>query len=81
MKAPRLKSAGSRLLALEARAALLESAVRSIQRNGATVTMTATTTRVQAPARRQLKGFRGFLWAVLADVLRERAEVVMAGVP
>ena len=80
LKAPRLKSAGSRLLAFEAREALLDSAVRSIQRNGAIVTTTAMATRVQAPTRRQLTGFLG-AGAEVAGLLREGAEVVMAGVP
>src|SRR4029453_6312632 len=87
LKAPQLKSAGKRFPALEANALLLDSAVRSIQRNGAIVTATATPTSTQAPTRRQLVGFfgdeavRGEFW--LGAVLRGRSlsgrvEVVMA---
>ena len=52
-----MKSAGSRLPELEASEWLLDRAVRSIQRNGKTVTATARAMRAHAPMRRQLTGF------------------------
>src|SRR5690349_10808443 len=58
LKAPKVNSAGRRLLALVASALLVDSAVRSTQRKGRTETAMARISRAQAPARRGLNGRR-----------------------
>src|SRR3954447_14099063 len=56
--APKVKSAGSRLADWDARAELVDRAVRSTQRKGSTDTAIARTRRAHAPARRGLNGRR-----------------------
>src|SRR5688500_8236801 len=58
LKAPNVKSAGSRLADCEASAPLVDSAVRRTQRNGSTETAIARARRAQATIRRAVSGRR-----------------------